>query len=78
MARYHERIQRIPLLDFEKSETFDQMKKTQIGSEDAPSANRSVIQFAFHFIPYLVFTSIFLISVKPILLVALFIIFVIQ
>ena len=75
MARHHERIQRIPLLDFEKSETFDQMKKAQIGSEDAPSASRSVIQFAFHFIPYLVFTAIFLVSVKPTLLVALFIIF---
>lgn len=75
MARYHERIQRIPLLDFEKSETFDQMKKAQIGSEDAPSASRSVIQFAFHFIPYLILTSIFLVSVKPILFVALFIIF---
>ena len=75
MARYHERIQRIPLLDFEKSETFDRMKKAQIGSEDAPSASRSVIQFVFHFIPYLIFTSIFLVSVKPILLLALFIIF---
>lgn len=75
MARYHERIQRIPLIDFEKAETFDRMKKAQIGSEDAPSASRSVIQFTFYFIPYLVFTSIFLVSVKPILLVALLIIF---
>lgn len=76
MARYHERIQRIPLLDFEKSETFDQMKKAQIGSEDAPSASRSVIQLFFYFIPYLIFTSVFLVSVKPILLVSLLIIFV--
>ena len=76
MARYHECIQRIPLLDFEKSETFDQMKKAEIGSEDAPAASRSVIQFIFYFVPYLIFTAIFLASVKPILLVALFIIFV--
>jgi ATP-binding cassette subfamily B protein len=75
MARYHERIQRIPLIDFEKTETYDRMKKAQIGSEDAPSASRSVIQFVFYFIPYLIFTSIFLVSVKPILFVALFIIF---
>ena len=75
MARYHERIQHIPLLDFEKSETFDQMKKAQIGSEDAPSASRTVIQCAFHFIPYLIFTSIFLVSVRPMLFVALLIIF---
>ncbi|MCL2286430.1 MAG: ABC transporter ATP-binding protein/permease [Firmicutes bacterium] len=75
MARYHERVQHIPLLDFEKPETFDQMKKAQIGSEEAPSASRSVIQFTFHYIPYLVFTSIFLISVRPILLVILLIIF---
>lgn len=75
MARYHERVQQISLIDFEKSETFDQMKKAQIGNEDAPSASRSIIQFVFHFIPYLIFTSLFLISVKPILLIALFIIF---
>ena len=62
-------------MDFEKSETFDQIKKAQTGSEDAPSASRSVIQFAFHFIPYLIFTSAFLISVRPVLLVTLFIIF---
>ena len=76
MARYHERIQRIPLLDFEKPETFDRMKKAQIGSEEAPSASRTVIQFAFHFIPYLIFTSLFLVSIRPALLIALFIIFV--
>lgn len=74
MARYHKRIQRIPLLDFEKTETFDRMKKAQLGSEDAPSVARAIIEITFYFIPYLVFTSIFLISVKPILLVALFII----
>jgi len=75
MARYHESIQRIPLIDFEKTETFDRMKKAQIGSEHAPSASRSIIQFTFYFIPFLVFTSIFLVSVKPILLIALLIIF---
>ena len=75
MARYHERIQRIPLLDFEKSETFDQMKKAQIGSEDAPSAGRTVVQITFHFIPYLIFTAVFLISIKPLLVAALLIIF---
>lgn len=75
MARFHERIQHIPLIDFEKATTFDRMKKAQIGSEDAPSASCSVIQFIFYFIPYLVFTSIFLYSVKPILLIALLFIF---
>ena len=75
MARYHERVRRIPLLDFEKPETFDRMKKAQIGSEAAPSAGRTVIQFAFHFIPYVVFVSAFLLSVKPALLAALVIIF---
>ena len=76
MARYHERIQRIPLIDFEKPETFDQMKKAKTGSEDAPSASRFFIQTIFYFIPYLVFTSVFLVSVKPVLLFALFLIFV--
>ena len=75
MARYHESTQRIPLIDFEKTETFDRMKRAQLGSEDAPSASRSIIQFTFYFIPFLIFTSIFLVSVKPILLAALIIIF---
>ena len=75
MARYHERIQQISLIDFEKTETFDRMKTAQAGSEDAPSAGRAIIQFTFYFIPFLIFTSIFLASVKPILLVALVIIF---
>jgi ATP-binding cassette subfamily B protein len=76
MARYHERIQRIPLIDFEKSETFDQMKKARIGSEDAPSAGRTIVQITFHFIPYLMFTAVFLFSIKPLLVAALFVIFV--
>ena len=75
MARYHERIQRIPLLEFEKPETFDRMKKAQLGSEDAPSASRSLIQFAFHFLPYSIFTAVFLVSVRPALVAALFVIF---
>ena len=75
MARYHERIGRIPLIDFEKIETLDRMRMAQSGSEDAPSAGRSIIQFTFYFIPFIVFTAVFLVSVKPILVVALLIIF---
>ena len=75
MARYHERVQRIPLIDFEKTETFDRMQKARLGSEEAPAVGRTIIQFVFYFIPFLFFTSIFLISVKPVLLAALFIMF---
>jgi len=75
MARYHERIRRIPLLDFEKTETFDQMKKAQTGSEAAPSAGRTVVQIAFHFVPYLICTALFLIRIKPLLVAALVIVF---
>ena len=75
MARYHERIQHIPLIDFEKADTFDQMKKAQMGTEDAPGAIQFIIPFIFQNIPYILFTSVFLVSVKPILLAALFIIF---
>jgi len=76
MARYHERIQRIPLLDFEKTETFDQMKKAQIGSEAAPSAGRTIVQIIFHFVPYLICTALFLIRIKPLLAAALLLVFV--
>lgn len=75
MARYHESVRRIPLIDFEKTETFDQMKKAQLGSESSPSAGRSAVQFVFYFIPYVIFTSAFLAGVKPALLAALPIIF---
>lgn len=74
MAKYHKLVQRIPLLDFEKAETFDRMKKAQLGSEDAPSVARATIEITFYFIPYIFFTSIFLVSVKPILLILLLVI----
>lgn len=75
LARYHACVQRIPLIDFEKTETFEQMHRARTGAEDAPSASRTVVQFAFHFVPYLVFTSAFLAGIKPLLLAALLIIF---
>ena len=75
MARYHGRIQRIPLIDFEKADTFDQMQKAQMGTEEAPGVLQDMIPFIFHKIPYVIFTSIFLVSVKPVLLAALVIIF---
>jgi ATP-binding cassette subfamily B protein len=75
MARYHDSVQRIPLIDFEKTGTFDRMQRAQTGSEEAPSAGRSVIQILFYFIPYALLNSAFLFSVKPILLAALVFIF---
>jgi len=76
MARYHESVRRVPLIDYEKAGTFDKMLKAKVGSEDAPSASRSILQFAFYFIPYIIFTAVFLISVKPALFLALLITFV--
>ena len=76
MARYHERIQHIPLIDFEKADTFDRMKKAQLGTEEAPGVGQSIIPIVFYSVPYIIFTSVFLAGVKPALLTALLFIFV--
>jgi len=76
LARYHERVQNVPLIDFEKPGALDRMKKALLGGEAAPSAGRTAVQIVFHFVPYLIFTALFLVSVKPSLIAALAIIFI--
>lgn len=75
LSLYHIRAGKLSLMDFEAANTFDDMKKAGLGSEDAPAASRSVIQFFFYYLPFLLFTSIFLWTIKPLLVFALFFIF---
>ncbi len=75
MARYHARAAAISPVAFERAETFDQMTRARLGSEAAPSASRTILQFAFHFLPYLALTSALLARIRPALVAALFLIF---
>ncbi len=75
MARTHARVASIPLISLEKSETFDRMTRARLGSEAAPSASRSILQFVFHFLPYLALTCVVLARIQPMLVLALLIIF---
>ncbi len=72
---FHKRVGELRLIDFETTATFDDMTKAKFASEGAPVVARSTIQFIFYFIPFFVFTSVFLFTVKPLLVFALVFIF---
>ena len=73
---FHLRVGKMPMKDFEFSNTFNNMKKAEMGSDEAPSASRSIIQFIFYYLPFFIFTSVFLITVKPLLIFAMMFIFI--
>jgi len=73
---FHLRAGKMPLGDFEISNTFNNMQKALLGSDEAPSLGRSIIQFLFYSLPFFIFTSIFLFSVKPLLIFAMMFIFI--
>ena len=72
---FHLRTGKMPMGDFEISNTFNDMQKALQGSDEAPSLGRSIIQFLFHNLPFFIFTSIFLFTVKPLLIFAMMFIF---
>jgi ATP-binding cassette subfamily B protein len=72
---FHLRVGKMPLCDFEIPGTFDNMQKAYLGSDEAPSVSRSIIEFLFYNLPFFVFTSVFLVSVKPLLVFAMMFVF---
>lgn len=75
LSLFHLRAGKLRLIDFETTNTFDDMKKAGLGSEDAPAASRSVISLLFYYVPFFTFTSVFLFTVKPLLVFAMLFIF---
>ncbi|MCL2158845.1 MAG: ABC transporter ATP-binding protein/permease [Oscillospiraceae bacterium] len=73
---FHLRAGKMDMADFEVASTFDNMKKAELGSDEAPSAGRSLIQLTFYYLPFFCFTLVFLIMVNPMLILAMAAIFV--
>jgi ATP-binding cassette subfamily B protein len=75
LSLFHLRTGKLRLIDFETTHTFDDMKKARFASEGVPAAARSIIQFVFYYLPFFGFTSVFLFTIKPLLVFALVFIF---
>ncbi len=75
LSLFHLLVGKLPLIDFEAGSTLDDMKKARFASEGAPAAARSIVQLMFYYLPFFVFTSVFLFTVKPVLVFALVFIF---
>ena len=72
----HKKTSKIRLINFELSDTFEFIKKASDGSNEAPSACRGVLNLCTYYIPFWVLTMLYLISVKPVLLLAIALIFI--
>lgn len=73
---YHERINRVDLIDYENVENYNDFKKASLGNDEAPNGIRVIVQIIFLYLPFILITSIYLFSIKPMLVVALVLIFI--
>lgn len=73
---YHDRINRMNLIDYEDVKNFDIFKKASIGNGHAPTGIRVVVQILFLYLPFILITSFYLITIKPMLVLAIVLIFI--
>ncbi len=73
---YHERINKLDLIDYEDVENFDNIKKASMGNEEAPNGIHVIVQILFLYIPFIFITSLYLINIKPMLVFAIVLIFI--
>ncbi len=73
---YHNRISKLNLIDHENAENFDKFKRASIGNEEAPNGIRIIVQILFLYIPFILITSLYLFSIKPMLVFAMILIFI--
>jgi len=73
---YHEHINKLDLIDYEDVENFDNIKKASMGNEEAPNGIRVIVQILFLYIPFIFITSLYLINIKPMLVLAIVLIFI--
>ncbi|WP_291580945.1 ABC transporter ATP-binding protein [Clostridium sp. UBA6640] len=73
---YHDRINKMSLIDYEDVENFDDFKKASLGNQEAPNGIRVIVQILFLYLPFILITSLYLISIKPMLVLAIILIFI--
>lgn len=73
---FHARVNRIDLIDYEDVKKFDDFKKSSLGNEEAPNGIRIIVQILFLYVPFILITALYLISIKPMLVFAIVLIFI--
>ena len=71
---FHMKLSRTKVLDFEDYYFLNTIKKSTLGSEDAPDAIRSILQVIFYYIPFFTLTTWYLYQLLPVMVFALAII----
>jgi ATP-binding cassette subfamily B protein len=71
---FHKKVATMDYLSFEMSQTFDSMKKTELANDDAPAVSVAVVEILTYYLPFSIMTSLYLFSVKPLLVLALLLI----
>lgn len=73
---YHNRTSDMKPIEFEASTNIDELKKASLGSEDAPSGIRAIVQILFLDIPYILSLLIYLVNINPMLVLVIVLIFI--
>lgn len=73
---FHHRINELDLIDYEDVKKFDDIKKASLGNQEAPNGIRIIVQILFLYLPFILITSLYLISIKPMLVFAIVLIFI--
>lgn len=73
---YHNRTSDMKPIEFEASTNIDELKKASLGSEDAPSGIRAIVQILFLDIPYILSLLIYLANINPMLVLVIVLIFI--
>lgn len=68
---FHEKVGNLNLINFEYSETYDQMRKILEANDYAPSVSRSVVELGLCYIPFFIYTIMYIGNIKRILIITL-------
>jgi ATP-binding cassette subfamily B protein len=74
-SQLHLKVGEKPLIEFDKTETYDMMEKAKIGAQNLPSASRTAIQCLLYFFPFFILISLYLFSVAPLLVAILILLY---
>lgn len=73
---HHNHTNHMKPIEFEDSTNIDELKKASLGSEDAPSGLRVIVQILFLYIPYILSLLIYLVNINPVLVLVIVLIFI--
>ena len=71
----HRKLSRISPIDFEDTQTLDDINKAIQGKDDAVFFTDSIVAMICFYIPYFTFMAVYLMNIKPILVILLVLVF---